>query len=279
VTSRRFGGKGRLTKVGLLVIALVCVLLAAPVLAFVSNAKHSVVVPKLGKGVVTAKCPGSERVAFGGFNAQFDLLHDKIVLPIGMRKSAPGKWTVYGQSGSLTGGSRLGAVAYCSNAKPAITAETTVVVGAGHVGSAVAKCPPGTVVVGGGFNTQAFPHLEVIKGLERVADGAWRASILNVTPGRTKLTSIAYCGPGPAATLKSGSTTLYSGYGGTARATCPTGTALLFGGEIASAPGLAARLPQVISFGLSAESTARLAVAGVNGGGSTGSLTALAYCR
>ena len=85
------------------------------------------------------------------------------------------------------------------------------------------------------------------------------------------LTSIAYCGPGPAPKLVS--RTIDAVAGGTARATCPVGTKLAFGGAIVptgSGPGY----PYLQT--LRAETRSTWSVGGNAGGGN---LTALAYCR
>ena len=254
-------------------------MLAVPVFALATQVKSTVVVKRLAKSAATAVCPGSEHVAFGGLTGQFSPVNDELVFPTGMRESAAGKWTVYGQSVSTTRGSQLTAVAYCSNAPAPTAVQETVSVAKGHLGRAVAKCPAGTVVVGGGFNTKAFPQVGAVAGLERIAADAWRVSILNIGDGPTTVTAIAYCGAGPAPTAKSAAVLLRSGAIGTAKATCPGGTALLFGGEIASASGLADRLPHVLAFSFAPVSNTQWNASGGNGGGSPGWITALAYCR
>jgi hypothetical protein len=259
---------------------LVCGVLAEPVIAFVSHRTHRIAIPSLGHGAATATCPSGQHVAFGGFAAQFDLLHDRWVMPTGMRRTGGNRWTAYGQSASLEHGSHLTSVAYCGHARPAATKQKTVSVAGGHVGSAVAKCPAGTVVLAGGFTTRTFPYLQVVNDMERIAPDAWRVSVLNVIrDSTTTVTAIAYCGPGPAPQLATSTVDLASGAPGTVRATCPVGTQLVFGGEIATAPNLKSRVPQVLPFKLTAESNAVWSVAALNGGGARGTITALAYCR
>ncbi len=270
--------RSRLTKLIGITAVFVCVVLVAPVFAFVSRSTHGVWVPKFQKGSATAKCPAAEKVGFGGLVAQFDPDHDAWVYPTGMRRTATGQWTVYGQSLSSSRGSRLTAIAYCANAGPASVVEKTVSIAGHQVGGAVAKCPGGTVVVAGGFNTRAAPHFEVMKELARIADDSWRATILNVSASATTITSIAYCGPGPAPTLQATALDVAGGHGGTARATCPGGTELLFGGEVVTA-GYSNNLPHLYPFGFTAETTTRWSVAAVNGSSVAGKVTALAYCR
>jgi hypothetical protein len=279
MTTRPAGARARLAKLSGVAVVLLCVVLAAPVWAYVSSSKRSVTVPEHGHRAVTAVCPRGQNVTFGGVIAQFDVAHDAIAYPTGMRKTAAGKWSVYGSSLSTTRGSRLTAVAYCANVKPVITATKTVKVPEGRSGAATATCPAGTVVVGGGFNTRAFPHFEDVKGMERRTARTWRVTILNITGGGTSLTAIAYCGHGAVPVLRAHAIRIASGSGGTVRARCPAGMQLLFGGQVSAAPGVALRLPHVFPFSFRAESKTRWAVAAGNGGGAAGTLTALAYCR
>ena len=279
MTTRRALAPRRLAKVSGVVVVLLCVVLAAPVFAFVSSATRTVTVPKHGHRAVTAVCPRGQNVVSGGAIAQFDVPHDAIAYPTGMRKTAAGKWTVYGSSLSTTRGSRLTAAAYCAKVNPAITVTKTVKVKEGHTGAATATCPAGTVVVGGGFNTRAFPHFEDVKGMERVTARTWRVTILNITGGGTTIMAIAYCAHGAVPIMRAHALKIPSGGGGTVRARCPAGTQLLFGGEVASAPGVGVKVAHVFPFNFSAESKTRWAVAAGNGGGAAGTLTALAYCR
>ena len=270
---------GRLAKLSGAGVVLLCVALAAPVFAYVSSATRAVTVPKHGHRAVTATCPRGQNVTSGGVIAQFDVAHDAIVYPTGMRKTAAGSWSVYGSSLSTTRGSQLTAVAYCANVNPVITATKTVKVREGQSGAATATCPAGTVVVGGGFNTRAFPHFEDVKGMERRTARTWRVTILNITGGGTSITAIAYCGHGAVPVMRAHAIRIASGGGGTVRARCPAGTQLLFGGEVSAAPGVAVKLAHVFPFRFSAESKTSWAVAAGNGGGTAGTLTALAYCR
>jgi hypothetical protein len=257
---------------------LACVLIAAPAFAFASRSTHGIWVPKTQKGAVSTKCPAGEKVEFGGLVAQWDPLHDAWVLPTGMRRTATGQWSVYGQSLSSSRGSRLTAVAYCGSAGPVATAETTASVAGHTVGSAVARCPAGTVVIAGGFNTRAAPHFEIVKGLERIADDSWRATILNIDSAPTTITAIAYCGGGTAPTLEASQISVARNHGGTARATCPTGMKLVFGGGVVTT-GWSDSLPHMVPFSFTAETTTRWSVAASNVGSVGGKITALAYCR
>jgi hypothetical protein len=279
MTTRRATRARRLGRLSGITAVLLCVTLAAPVFAYVARSKRSVIIPKHASGSVTATCPGRQQVVFGGLVAQFDIALEAIVFPTGMGKTAAGKWTATGSSLSSTRGSRLASVAYCGPAKATITTSKTVNVAGHRAGAAVATCPAGTVVVGGGFKTLPFPFFEDVRGLERLTARTWRATILNIGDQRTTVTAIAYCGHGAVPVMRSHSITIKSGRGGTVRATCPRGKVLLFGGEVAAAPGVADHLPHVFPFSFTAETTTRWAVKGTNGGGRGGTLTALAYCR
>lgn len=275
-THRRF--RGRAIRLSAATAMFTCIVVAAPAFAYTSKITHGIWVPKTQKSGVTATCPTGKKVAFGGLVAQWDPAHDAWVLPTGMRLTAVDRWSVYGQSLSSSRGSRLTAVALCDTTGPASVAEKTVSVAAHQVGSAVAKCPAGTVVVAGGFNTRALPYAEVVKGLERTAADSWRATILNIGSSATTIMAIAYCGPGPAPTLQSTQINIAGYRGGTARATCPGGTTLVFGGLVATV-GWSNNLPHLIPFSFTADTTTTWSVAASNGSSVAGKLTALAYCR
>jgi hypothetical protein len=285
----RFARRGLLSAV---VGALACVVLAAPVSAFVSRRTHITIVPAVppvipnqgsGQGTLrvtfgssTATCPTGQHVLFGGFEN----------VATGMRRTANDRWTAGGfnvfvdiQGASNTPRS-LYSMAYCGRGPVPSKATSTVEIRyrSGRAsGSATARCPAGTVVVAGGFATT--PHSAVfVTGLERVAADLWRVSAdvnPNLSATHTALTSIAYCGPGPAPKLVSKTVTsfVHGGGLGLARATCPVGTHLVFGGAIVT--GLGDPFLQTLRVPLNTKNT--WAVTGR--GGSDGRLTALAYCR
>ena len=229
-------------------------------------------------GSSTATCPTGQHVLFGGFEN----------VATGMHRTANNRWTADGfnvfldiQSASNTPRS-LYSMAYCGRGPVPSKATSTVDIryrsGRASSGSATARCPAGTVVVAGGFATT--PHSVVfVTGLERVAADLWRVSAyvnLNLSTTHTALTSIAYCGPGPAPKLVSNTvTTFHHGGGlGLARGTCPAGTHLVFGGAIVA--GLGDPFLQTLRVPLNTKDT--WAVTG-HSGPERGKLTALAYCR
>jgi hypothetical protein len=249
-------------------IVVVCFAVAVPVFAYASRSTHTVTLPPGGRsgptfGSSTATCPAGQRVLFGGYRYGV----------AGMRRTASNHWTVdsfnlptpppsTGQSLHVT------SIAYCGHGALASKATNTRVIY--KSGSVIAQCPPGAVVVGGGFATT--PHSVVLPTqLERVAADRWRVSavLFHGFTKHTALTAIAYCQPGPAPKLVS--TTRSSD--GTARATCPVGKKLTVGGMVTqSSPGSA-----WIVETLRAETQSTWSVTGVRPSG--GTLTALAYCR
>jgi hypothetical protein len=276
-------GRYRLGRRGLLsaaVAVLACVVVAAPVSAFVSRATHITIVPDtivpdlppptygsywVNFGSSTATCPTGQHVLFGGFKWGMS----------GMRRTASNRWTVYGWNFSifLEGANNsplsMSSRAYCGYGPVPSKATSTVVIryrSDRESGSATARCPEGTVVVAGGFATT--PNTVVaVTGLERVAADLWRVSAyipVDITR-HAALTSIAYCGPGPAPKLVS--RTIRTLTDGPAFATCPVGKHLAFGGAIVkgsnpSLETLRARTQRTWSVGGYGEK-----------------LTALAYCR
>ena len=216
---------------------------------------------------------------FGGFdvNSQTDLA-------TGMRRTANDAWTVdaynLGAINPSTGFEpapiAVSSMVYCGAGAVPSKATSTVVLGYPRrkFGSATARCPAGTVVVAGGFASTPGSTLSVTD-LERVAADLWRASgylsLTSTYDGHTvvALTSIAYCGPGPAPKLVS--RTIDASQSGTARATCPVGTKLAFGGAV-----LPTGFEEVGYLKtMRAETRSTWSV----GGNGYDNLAALAYCR
>jgi len=272
--------------------ALVCVVVAAPVSAFVSRRTHIAIVQAVppvirrnqgsGEGTYrvtfgssTATCPTGQHVLFGGFENGVS----------GMRRTASNRWTVdaFNVFVLLPEASNtplsLYSMAYCGYGPVASKATSTVEIryqSDRASGSATARCPAGTVVVAGGFATT--PHTSVIvTGLERVAADLWRVSAyLAVSTTHTALTSIAYCGPGPAPklvsrTIKTGGATSF------VRATCPIGRHLVFGGAVVT--GIGGIDLQTLRVPAKTKNTWAVTGYGGEGRRRTGKLTALAYCR
>jgi len=203
------------------------------------------------------------------------------VFPTGMRRTATGKWSVYGQSGSSKMGSRLTAVAYCDHGTAAsIVKEKKVSVGAFANASVAATFPVGTVVVAGGINSRAgLNHIELVTRLDRPTPRQFRASVVNITASSTVLTAYAYCGGGVAPTVHKRTVTLAARKGGIARAYCPAGTKLVFGGLLQTSPVSGSHGADVAPFSWTAPSNTEWNVTGYNAGDRAGTLSALAYCR
>jgi hypothetical protein len=268
---------------GSVLIVSICVVLAAPVFAFTTKVMSGVTIPKEAKGSATATCPSGEHVGFGGVVAEFQGPPNSgpIVFPEGMRRTATGKWSVYGQSGSTHVGSRLTAVAYClpTTFAPSIV-STTVTVSGFHFGSATATCPTGKVLVAGGYNTgAAIDHIELVAQLERLSSTQWHVSVTNLDSGATKLTAYAYCGKGPAPQVASTTITLGGSHGGFARVHCPAGKTIVFGGLTETSPVDGVHGAAVAPFSWTAASNTEWDVYGYNAGDRNGTLQALIYCR
>jgi len=274
----------RLAAVSAAVVVVVCIALAAPVIAFASRATRGVVVRKLSNGSATATCPKGEHVSFGGVVAEFkppaNASNHPLVFPEGMRRTAPDRWTVSGQSGTPGIGSRLTSIAYCDRGAVPGTASSTVSVAAHRTGSATATCPAGEVVVGGGYDSGAsLHHLELMVRLERTTPTQWRVILRNIAPRATKITALAYCGSGPAPTVHVATVSMPKNKGATARASCPANTSIVFGGLIANSPRSGIHGADLEAFSWIAATPKQWVVTGFNDGDAGGSLEALAYCR
>lgn len=256
--------------------------IATPVYAFIAKRSHTVVVPKLHQGASTTVCPAGEHVSSGGAIGQFHapVGSGPIMFPEGMRRTAANKWTVYGWNNAPLTGSRLTAVAYCDHGAVPTVAEQTVSLPGQRVATAVATCPPGRVVVGGGYNSASSAgHLEIVIRLGLLSARQWVVSMGNFRSAATRLTAIAYCGQGVEPTEAAAAVTLGAHKGGTARVSCPSGTSILFGGLVTSSPTAGKKFADLAPFSWSAASTKQWVVTGYNAGNLAGTLLALAYCR
>jgi hypothetical protein len=274
----------RFVAAGSLAIVAVCVAVASPISALTSANTHDVKVHRWAAGASTAQCPQGEHVSFGGVIAQYrtPATGGQYVLPTGMRRTADDKLTVFGFNNTRAVEGHLTGYAYCDPGPVSKAVERTEPYGDGGA-NAIATCPAGTVVVGGGFDTHSTPrHHALVDRLERVSARQWRVASTALTAESETLTAIAYCAAGPAPKLSTATVKVSPHSAGTARAKCPSGTSLVFGGVLAPRTGFpyqAAHSAQVDAFGWTATSGAEWVVTAFNVGSRTGDLSALAYCR
>jgi hypothetical protein len=270
---------------GSAVIVIVCVALAVPAYGFASRTTRTVVIAQAKAGSATAKCPKGEHVSFGGVVGEFKppprALKHPSILPSSMHRTAAGSLTVKGRNLAVGAGSHLSAIAYCDRgAVPRVVSHTVKLAGFnGNI--ADATCPAGTVVVGGGYASAASPtHVEYLGELGLESPTTLRVAMVNLSKVATTITASAYCGKGNAPTEVERTVTLAGRKGGTAHASCPAGTKLLFGGLDSTPPtGTSAHFSTVVMFGMTAPSPTTWSVNGYNVGDLKGTLTAIAYCR
>jgi len=261
----------------------VVVLLAVPVFAFSSTSSRSKDVEGLHAASVSARCAGNTHVQFGGYQYQLSYpldLQRPTVVATGMRITASNQLTVDGQGFSPSGKtSRLTATAYCYPG-PAPSKATNTAVIRHQAGGVTATCPAGKVVVAAGFASQAGTgHGHDVNSIERIAANKLRVTLVAAQQVTASLTAIAYCRSGPAPTLVSKSVAIAPGHLATARAKCPSGSSLAFGGVIAEAHIGNEKRPVIYPVRISADNTTVWRVSGRNAGLAGGKLTALAYCR
>ena len=168
---------------------------------------------------------------------------------------------------------RLGAVV-------TVTAIGNVVSGTGSASTAVANCPAGTRVFGGGFSlAQGDPQTTAVFESYRSAPGSWTVSVLTSGPNSGAAAAYGYCRKSAKAiTEVTASSPVAIGLGqpGSASASCPAGTRLVAGGfQSTSTPGTKfVSLPQTSM----SSSPSTWSVASVNNGAQSQTLTAHAYC-
>jgi hypothetical protein len=237
------------------------VVVAVPVWAYTSQSSQTVIVKPASKPTfksATTRCPAGQNVLFGGYRNGV----------AGMRRTADNLWTVDGfnlGNGSL----RLTSYAYCGK-RPAAARYTKRAVVTSY-GTATVKCPAGKVVLAGGFATSP-KTVFAVQRMSRIANNQWQVAgyLRYGITKRTELKAIAYCGKGPAPTAVS-STVHMSDDGGRAKATCPSGKKLVFGGMVAQG----AKPRTVLVFLMRVEEKNSWMVAN----STAGTLTSIAYCR
>ena len=260
-------------------IVAVCLALAAPLFAFASSNRRVVVVASHAKGTAAAVCPKGEHVEFGGLASEYK--NGTALLPEGARLTASNRWTVYGWNNvPKSKGLHLTSVAYCGHGSALTVASKTVPLHG--TATAVATCPHGTVVVGGGYNSGAsLNHQEELDQLDRRSSTQWEVSMRNFGAA-TALTAYAYCTTGPApsvvASAKVMLTDTLNKKPSTARANCPNGTALV-GGGLRVGPAKPGNLSFVAVLDWVAPTSTQWAVTAINASATTSVLQAFAYCR
>jgi hypothetical protein len=263
----------RVVGVGSVLILLVCLAAPAPVFAFANQSTRKVVVQPGARGSANAVCPKGEHVAFGGVVGDFrSAFPQERVVPEGMRLTASNRWTTYGKGLSPAG--HLTASAYCKHGRfgPRV-ASKSVSLARRTVGTAIATCPAGTVVLGGGYNSGAGPrNLGFLMRMERIDPRKWVVTMKN-DGAKTTLTAYAYCSVGAVPKLVSRAVKLLRFGNASAGVSCPKGTSLVGGGFIASGTN-----GSFYFYSLTAPSSSRWVVKGLNVG-NTGTLTARGYCR
>ena len=268
------------------VIVLLCLALAVPAFAFAARSTRTVVVPQLAERSVTATCPKGEHVSFGGVIGEFKpppkTTGRPSVYPTSMHRTAAGQWTVSGQSEAIGTGSHLSAVAYCDRGSVPRVASSTIRLGGFDAKTAIATCPAGTVVVGGGYSSgSSLTHVEYLGQLDLDSSTRLAVTMVNISKAATTVTAIAYCAKGPAPTEHSTVLKLAGHKGGTARVSCPAHTSLVFGGVLVSPPteSSAGNFSAVVPFTWTAPTPTQWVVSGYNLGNLPGTLLAVAYCR
>jgi hypothetical protein len=267
------------------VVVCVCVALIVPAFGYQSNRTTTVVVGPLATRSATATCPRGEHVSFGGLIAEFQgppkAAGHAAEFPTSMSRVGSDRWSVTGQSNSISASGHLSAVAYCGRGTVATTVSRTAPLPGSRALSATATCPARTVVVAGGYRSgSGSTHLEGLGQLVAPTSTRWEVSMLNLTRAATTITAIAYCATGVAPTPHRTTLTLAAHKGGTAHSRCRSGTSLVFGGVDTSEPnGPSTRSSLVIPYRLTATSQTQWDVSGYNDGDRAGTLTAIAYCR
>lgn len=145
----------------------------------------------------SVSCPGRRQAVGGGFSAPFGTVGDVEVLS--SYRSDPRTWTVDGTPIIGMGPASITGFAYCRRANH----KLIDVAGTGQVptffpasGSAVASCPPGARLIGGGFQSTLGPgpsDRPILTASLSTAPGRWSVTGISNTIAPETLTAHAYC--------------------------------------------------------------------------------------
>jgi hypothetical protein len=190
----------------------------------------------------------------------------------------------FGKSGKLTAIARCkaGPKSTLASASAPVPASTLTTIG--H-GTATAKCPRGEHIVFGGFRGERdasapnYVFINVVAAL-RTNGRSWTVRALNVySDGSGTVEALAYCGKVGKTKTRTGTMPLGQFETGTAKAVCPRGTKVRYGG-FKRQPGTPGR---VDLNAIKRSGDRRLRVTGTEGfyllPQDEMGLTAIAYCR
>jgi hypothetical protein len=195
----------------------------------------------------TVDCPDGFKPQSGGWIGSVDpdsLSGSAEVLPQAMRYKG-GTWKVQGSNEGQSPGP-IEALQRCAKSSPKVVeVKKSKELAPGSVTNVTAKCPKGTEVLRGGYDSGSFsPHTAgaFVYGALRSAKRTWSVkadspAIMkngDVSKGNPqgKVTSIAYCGKGPKLTTVTSSVIIQPGDTGETDAYCPAGKTVLFGGAV-----------------------------------------------
>ncbi len=175
-------------------------------------------------GHAVASCPGSSVVTSGGYAASPDLL-------IYTHSRSDNGWSVYAKNNSSST-KLLNAYAICLSNVSASSAQRVkqVTVPAGGVGHAIATCPGGSVVTGGGYASHSDGSLFIYNS-SRSGNG-WQVYARNTSGTEKPFNAYAICLSGTDGTTTQTGDQGSIPAGGTlgVTATCGSGTLLTGGG-------------------------------------------------
>jgi hypothetical protein len=183
-------------------------------------------------GSAAVSCPSGSVVVSGGYATDYQ------VLVYTHWKSGNG-WRAYAKNNS--GSSKM--LAVFANCLHTVSAATTTQVGqsamapVGDVGHAIAACPAGSVVTGGGWVGKSDGSLWVYNS-SKTGNG-WQVYARNLSGSPRQVSAYAICLSGVSASVEqiTAPTSIAGGGAGNATATC-TGGSIVSGGGFASEPDL-----------------------------------------
>jgi hypothetical protein len=234
-------------------------------------------------GTVQTTCPSGQHVAVGGVLGQYELpaAGGRYIIPTGMVRVGVGGLMARGFNDSREKEGHLKVTARCSaGSAPKTVRGSPLWFGEGD--HTVVSCPPGTVVVGSGFDMETGPrHIGILDGMQRVGPTKLRYDLEVISDDAVYMTPYALCGHGAAPTAVTVSKGLAGQHGMTLRATCPAPKKLLFGGFAVTGNDLwfEKNGAHVAVFGWNAASPTQWDVTAFNVGQRAARLAVSAYCR
>jgi hypothetical protein len=197
-----------------------------PLFPYVQHESETVTVPGGGCAAVSAVCPSGSRVVGGGYDVHWNVFVYSQYMP------TMSQWRA---AACNTGGSDLDMTVYAvclRNVSATVSVETdTEHASPGHWARALATCPAGSVVTGGGWGVSSTGDGHVYNSSK--SGNGWEVYAFNTGGTSTAVTARALCLEGTTASITEESNSITLGSGGVGEVECACSSGLNVSGGFA----------------------------------------------